>query len=93
MISHIQSTDLRNTSIEQQVMSQKKDGGIQGAQGAYQVVKSFAYRLARQKLYYFLRHAFENWPREESLETIVEIWMTFLTPWKAFGESFTVAIW
>jgi hypothetical protein len=94
--------DLRGVSIEggihhppahlqqqQQVaiMGKKRDPSLQTLDGVYQSLKVFAYRSLRQSLYPFLRLSMENWPRDESLGDVIELWLAYITPWTAFGES------
>ena len=91
LVSHILSTDLRECTVENQVISKRIDYPAHGADFAYPSVKLFSYRRLRQKLYPFLRMAFENWPRDESLEMVVDLWLAYITPWTVFGESFSEA--
>ncbi|KAJ3170834.1 sphingomyelin phosphodiesterase 4, neutral membrane (neutral sphingomyelinase-3) [Geranomyces variabilis] len=41
-----------------------------------------AYQIVRPKLYWFLRTALDHWPREDSVASIVDLWLIYITPWK-----------
>jgi hypothetical protein len=72
---------------QQQATGKKRDPSLQTLDGVYQSLKVFAYRSLRQSLYPFLRLGMENWPRDESLGDVVELWLAYITPWTAFGEA------
>lgn len=55
----------------------------------FETSKTTAYRLLRPKLYTYLRHAFESWPRDDGFYTVADVWIAYITPWTAFGNSFT----
>ncbi|RKO92575.1 hypothetical protein BDK51DRAFT_47077 [Blyttiomyces helicus] len=46
-----------------------------------------AYNFLQSNLYGFLRLAFDHWPRDESFALVVDIWIAFITPWRALGSQ------
>ncbi|KAJ3149165.1 sphingomyelin phosphodiesterase 4, neutral membrane (neutral sphingomyelinase-3) [Geranomyces variabilis] len=51
---------------------------------AYEVhsARARAYQIVRPKLYGFLRTSFDHWPRDDSVASIVDLWLIYITPWK-----------
>jgi hypothetical protein len=56
----------------------------------YDISKSNAYRALVPRLYSLLCSSFENWPRDDSISHIIELWVSFITPWKLFSGEFTI---
>ncbi|TPX64855.1 sphingomyelin phosphodiesterase [Spizellomyces sp. 'palustris'] len=41
-----------------------------------------AYQIFQPNFYWFLRLAFDYWPRDDSISMIIDVWLTYVTPWK-----------
>ncbi|KAJ3161732.1 sphingomyelin phosphodiesterase 4, neutral membrane (neutral sphingomyelinase-3) [Geranomyces michiganensis] len=56
---------------------------------AYEVhsARARAYQIVRPKLYWFLRTSLDHWPRDDSVASIVELWLTYITPWKRLDAN------
>lgn len=48
-----------------------------------------AYKSLKSRLFHFLKLAFEHWPQDDNLEPLVDVWLTYITPWKAVGSCFS----
>ncbi|KAI8909854.1 hypothetical protein DFJ77DRAFT_107218 [Powellomyces hirtus] len=51
---------------------------------AYEVhsARARAYQIVRPKLYWFLRTSLDHWPRDDSIASLVDLWLKYITPWK-----------
>ncbi|XP_027812701.1 sphingomyelin phosphodiesterase 4 isoform X2 [Ovis aries] len=43
-------------------------------------------RLVQQKLYLFLQHCFGHWPLDASFRAVLEMWLSYLQPWRYAPE-------
>ncbi|KAI9002664.1 hypothetical protein BC832DRAFT_103208 [Gaertneriomyces semiglobifer] len=43
---------------------------------------SNAFSVMQPKLYWFLKLAIEYWPKEDTFASVIDIWLTFITPWR-----------
>ena len=83
-IVHVQSAvDLTRQTVENTTIL-KSTGQGQGLQG----IQTLAYRLTRQSLYPFLKLDFE-YGNLQDFEVVVDLWITYLTPWKKRGEDYS----
>ncbi|KAJ3012051.1 sphingomyelin phosphodiesterase 4, neutral membrane (neutral sphingomyelinase-3) [Thoreauomyces humboldtii] len=46
-----------------------------------------AYNLVQPKLYWFLRMAFDNWSRDDSIISVVDVWLKYIAPWQRNSPS------
>ncbi|KAJ3056461.1 sphingomyelin phosphodiesterase 4, neutral membrane (neutral sphingomyelinase-3) [Rhizophlyctis rosea] len=84
LVRHIVSLDLSEIyggRVGQVQRSNRLDDEVQAKRDCYASI--------RGNLYTFLNMAFSHWPREDSFNQIVDIWVTFLQPWRASNESFS----
>ena len=95
-MDHITSIDLRNLPIDTpHLLSKSKlDRVLQGtSEAVHQSAKLFAYRSLRAQLYPFLKLAFEHWPRDDTLDEVVDIGLAYITPWDSMNEPFSEESW
>lgn len=82
LLVHVQkSVDLTCQTVENVRVKSCQGPGLQGLQ-------RLGYRLLRQSLYPFLKLDFEYGNLQE-YEMVVDIWVTYLTPWKKREEQFS----
>ncbi|KAJ3287391.1 sphingomyelin phosphodiesterase 4, neutral membrane (neutral sphingomyelinase-3) [Borealophlyctis nickersoniae] len=88
LVQYIVSLNLRDVA-----KPRRMHGDSRKAEEVY-LAKLQAYQLVRDKLYTFLKLALDLWPRDDSYyhasillfernARVVDIWITFIAPWKA----------
>nr|XP_054748823.1 sphingomyelin phosphodiesterase 4-like isoform X1 [Lytechinus pictus] len=60
----------------------------QGGESAMEELKRYIMTVFVQKpLYVFLRHGFDNWPLDSSFRQILELWLSYIQPWRYVEET------
>eukprot|EP00057_Strongylocentrotus_purpuratus_P031282 XP_784153.4 PREDICTED: sphingomyelin phosphodiesterase 4 isoform X1 [Strongylocentrotus purpuratus] len=59
-----------------------------GGESAMEELKRYILPVFVQKpLYVFLRHGFDNWPLDSSFRQILELWLSYIQPWRYVEET------
>ncbi|TPX32884.1 sphingomyelin phosphodiesterase [Synchytrium microbalum] len=74
LIQHVINMDLRSMS--------RTFSRDTGGQDVYYVCRRNAYSALGSKLYGFLQLALKYWPDDEQFGMIVDMWLTYITPWR-----------
>lgn len=90
-INHLFSLNISKVTAESQIQRMRVADINRQIEDVYEVAKGNAYRFLRPKLYMFLRLAFQLWPSDPTICDVVNIWITYLTPWKTpeYAGSFS----
>ncbi|KAJ3042356.1 sphingomyelin phosphodiesterase 4, neutral membrane (neutral sphingomyelinase-3) [Rhizophlyctis rosea] len=83
LVKHIVSLDLAEFSGSRVGQTQRRSGPAEEEW----LAKRDAYTVIRTNLYSFLKLAFQHWPRDDSFNQVVEIWICFIRPWQGLGEG------
>ncbi|KAL5034241.1 hypothetical protein RTP6_002100 [Batrachochytrium dendrobatidis] len=86
---HLVSLDLHDILSENHGTQYKSELPDYRLDNAYDMSKATAYRVYRLRLYSMLRSCLESWPQDDTFESIVEIWITYITPWRAVKQAFS----
>ena len=87
LLKHLNSLNLSKIVADYQTGSLRLDSNRVSGE-FYDIAKANAYRSLRPKLYTFLKLGFENWPRNDDFYEIVDVWITYITPWTDFGGRY-----
>ncbi|KAI8912853.1 hypothetical protein EDD86DRAFT_202359 [Gorgonomyces haynaldii] len=53
----------------------------------FEISKCNAYRELKPRLYHFIKICLEQWPRDDSLAQLLDIWIQWMTPWQQFTDE------
>ncbi|KAJ3077920.1 sphingomyelin phosphodiesterase 4, neutral membrane (neutral sphingomyelinase-3), partial [Quaeritorhiza haematococci] len=89
LVRHLVGLDLRFGYRSGDLGGVGSGGGLLdiGVEDAYVAAKRTAYQSFRTKLYWFLRLAFKHWPMDDSFSMVVDLWLTYITPWRAVNPE------
>ncbi|KAH6593963.1 hypothetical protein BASA50_007018 [Batrachochytrium salamandrivorans] len=90
LTKHLVSLDLRQILPESQTSQYRSELFEYRRDDVYDMAKANAYRSLRSGLFSFLKMGLEHWPQDDTIEFIVEIWITYITPWKAVNQKFSL---
>ncbi|KAF9384699.1 sphingomyelin phosphodiesterase 4, neutral membrane (neutral sphingomyelinase-3) [Podila verticillata] len=71
LVSHLLSYDI----------SQYRHGGEVAPTHVAALARRSAYQVVRPKLYTFVRSGLKFWPLDETFPRLVDLWVTWITPW------------
>ncbi|KAI8809845.1 mitochondrial-associated sphingomyelin phosphodiesterase-domain-containing protein [Cladochytrium replicatum] len=85
LVRHVVSLDLKQAKPYVRDADYRRSG--LASPDVYSVTRKNMYRALHQKLYWFLNLCFQTVPFSDGFEQIVDIWLTYITPWKVSGDA------
>ncbi|KAI8901563.1 hypothetical protein BC833DRAFT_111897 [Globomyces pollinis-pini] len=87
-LNHLLSLNLQNITSEQvSRINTDRNAGQIGI--IYDIHKANIYRCFSPKFYRFIALALQNWPTDDSITLIVDLWLDFAFPWKRINQYFS----
>ncbi|XP_062814573.1 sphingomyelin phosphodiesterase 4 isoform X2 [Anolis carolinensis] len=89
LVKHLHA--FSNSSLRAEAPASPSPSGHSHSPGPLEEFKRIVIpRFLQQKLYVFLHHCFGHWPLDASFRAVLEMWLSYLQPWRYAPERATL---